>query len=182
MSAIQAPVEGSAKNETSGVLRKPSAGEQVVRPDAAYIVADMMSDPNASYFTNKPHHYKGWKFSLKTGTTNDAKDGWLMGFSTQYAAGVWVGYHTRQKESHSFMETMTQPIWQGWMNRVHDGLTPEDRVKPSGVQTLPAYVVKVHVGLGSNESAQNGTDLYPSWYVKPSNKARLNTFTVNLFF
>ena len=144
-------------------------GEQVVRPESAYIVADMMADPDASYFSNKPHRYKGHKFSLKTGTTNDGKDGWLMGFSTQYAAGAWVGYHNRQKASRAFMETMTEPIWGNWMRRVHDGLKPEERQVPAGVQTLPAFVIRSHVGLGSREPSRS-TDLYPSWYQKPTVK------------
>ncbi len=148
---------------------KPDKGEQVVRPDSAYIVADMMADPNASYFTNKPHRYNGWEFSLKTGTTNDSKDGWLMGFSTKYAAGVWVGHHTRQVETRAFMETMTQPIWQGWMNAVHNNIPPTKREKPAGVQTLPAYVVRQHVGLGSREPSP-ANDLYPSWYKKAQKK------------
>ncbi len=150
---------------------KQTTGEQVVRPDSAYIVADMMSDPNPSYFSTKPHRYKNWKYGIKTGTTNDAKDGWMLGFSTQYAVGVWVGYHTRQVESKSPMEAMTLPIWQGWMNKIHENLPAVDRQKPAGVQTLPAYVIKTHVGYGSIEAAQNGTDLYPSWYQKPSAKA-----------
>lgn len=145
---------------------KPSAGEQVVRPDAAYIVADIMSDPRASYMSRKSHDYKGHKFSLKTGTTNDNKDGWLMGFSTQYAAGVWVGHHSSQVVMSGFMETMTQPIWGGWMQRAHDNLKPEARVRPSGVQTLAAYVVRNHVGVSSIEPSPS-TDLFPSWYKKP---------------
>ena len=80
--------------------------------EAAYIISDIMSDPRASYMSRKNHDYKGWDFSLKTGTTNDNKDGWMMGFSTKYAAGVWVGYHTRQKVMAGPMENMTQPIWQ----------------------------------------------------------------------
>ncbi len=149
---------------------KPDKGEQVVRPDSAYIVADMMADPNASYFTNKPHRNNGWEYSLKTGTTNDSKDGWLMGFSTKYSAGVWVGHHTRRVATRSFMETMTQPIWQGWMNEAHDGIEPVKRERPSGVQELPAYVVRQHVGLGSREPSP-ATDLYPSWYQQNKKKA-----------
>ncbi len=145
---------------------EPSAGEQVVRPDSAYIVADMMSDPRASYMSRKMHDYKGWDFSLKTGTTNDNKDGWLMGFSTKYAAGVWVGHHSRQVEMSGFMESMTQPIWGGWMQRAHDSIEPIARAKPAGIQTLPAYVITSHVGVSSVEPSPS-TDLYPSWYVKP---------------
>jgi membrane peptidoglycan carboxypeptidase len=145
---------------------EPSAGVQAVRADSAYIVADMMSDPNASYMSRKMHDYKGWDFSLKTGTTNDNKDGWLMGFSTKYAAGVWVGHHTRRIEMSGFMETMTQPIWGGFMQRAHDNLEPVARQRPAGVQTLPAYVVRTHVGVSSREPSPS-TDLFPSWYQKP---------------
>jgi membrane peptidoglycan carboxypeptidase len=142
---------------------EPSAGEQVVRPDSAYIVADIMSDPRASYMSRKSHDYKGWDFSLKTGTTNDNKDGWLMGFSTKYAAGVWVGHHTGQVEMSGFMETMTQPIWTNFMQRAHDGKDPVARQKPAGVQTLSAFVVRNHVGVSSIEPSPND-DLFPSWY------------------
>jgi membrane peptidoglycan carboxypeptidase len=146
---------------------QPSPGEQVVRAESAYIVADMMSDPNASYFSRKIHNYKGHRYSLKTGTTNDAKDGWLMGFSTQYSAGVWVGYHNRQVAMSGFMETMTQPIWEGFMNRVHDNLEPEERPRPSGVQTLPAFVVRNSTG-GRSVHPSPSTDLFPSWYKQKS--------------
>lgn len=142
---------------------KAVEGEQVVRADSAYIVADMMADSRASYMGNKPHNYKGHRFSVKTGTTNDSKDGWLMGFSTQYAAGVWVGHHTRRVATFAFMENMTQPIWQGFMTKVHDGIKPEERPRPAGVQVLPAFVVRNHVGVGSVEPSPS-TDIYPSWY------------------
>lgn len=145
---------------------KASAGEQVVREDSAYIVADMMSDPRASYMSRKNHDYKGWDFSLKTGTTNDNKDGWLMGFSTKYSAGVWVGHHTGRIEMSGFMETMTQPIWNNWMQRAHASIEPIARTRPAGVQELPAYVVRSSVG-GSSSIPSPSTDLFPSWYKKP---------------
>ncbi len=150
---------------------KPSEGKQVVRDESAYITADMMEDPRASYFPNKPHNYNGHKFALKTGTTNDSKDGWLMGFSTQYAAGVWVGYHNRQVELSGFMEVMTEPIWGNWMRRVHNELKPEERPKPAGVKTLPAYIVRNHVGVGSIEPSP-AEDLYPSWYKQKTKGSR----------
>lgn len=144
---------------------KQSPGKQVVKAEAAYIVADMMSDPRASYFGHKSQRYKGWKFSMKTGTTNDAKDGWMMGFSTQYATGIWVGYHNRSKPMSGAMETMTQPMWDEYMDTVHDSLTPEDRQRPPGIQELPAFVVRNHVGFGSQEPSPS-VDLFPSWYKK----------------
>lgn len=144
---------------------KPSQGVQAVRPDTGYIVSDMMSDPKASYMASKSHTYKGWKFGFKTGTTNDSKDGWMVGMSTQYAVGTWVGYHDRTKELSGFMETMTQPIVSGFMQKAHEGLKPEERPRPAGVQTLPAFVVRNHVGVSSVEPSPTN-DLFPSWYKK----------------
>lgn len=147
---------------------KQTKGTQVVKPDTAYIITDMLQDPNASYFSagSKPHRYKSWKFAMKTGTTNDAKDAWMMGYSTQYAAGVWVGYHTREKAMSGSMETMTKPIWQGWMQRAHESIPAKDWEKPAGIQSLPAFVVKSRP---SNRTAgavlpSPSNDIYPSWY------------------
>jgi membrane peptidoglycan carboxypeptidase len=157
-----------------------SKGEQVVRPESAYIVADMMEDPNASYFPagRKPHRYNGWKFAMKTGTTNDAKDGWMMGFSAKYAAGVWVGYHTGQREMSGTMEAMTQPIWQGWMQRAHDGKKVVERKKPEGVKTQAAYVVRANPGLGAVVPSA-ATDIFPSWYQQP-NKTTSSNKTIDI--
>ncbi|CAN5409049.1 hypothetical protein BH10PAT3_BH10PAT3_3330 [soil metagenome] len=154
---------------------KPSAGKQVVRADAAYILGDMISDPNPSYFSNpKPQRFTGnkgtWKFAIKTGTTNDAKDGLMLGFTTKYAAGVWVGYHNHAEAMSGSMENMTLPIWQGWMRAAHQDLEPKERVKPTTVQTLPAYIIKNHVGYGSVEPSPS-TDLFPSWYLNKNSTA-----------
>ncbi|MEX1995706.1 MAG: transglycosylase domain-containing protein [Candidatus Saccharimonadales bacterium] len=161
-------VKNAAGKSLSGFTwrqpEKEPEKKQVIRPESAYIVADILSDPRASYFTTKIYHrYNGWNFSLKTGTTNDSKDGLLMGFSGKYAAGVWVGYHTRQRAMSGFMETMTRPIWSGWMTAAHSGLKPENISRPSGIQTLPAYVIRNHVGSGTIEPSPTN-DLYPSWY------------------
>lgn len=142
---------------------KPGKGEQAVKDETAYIISDILSDPNASYFSTKAHSYNGHKYSLKTGTTNDTKDGLLMGYSTQYAAGVWVGYHTREKEMSGFMETMTRPIWKGFMDDVHKNLQPEERPRPAGVKTETAYVMRSKAG-GAQVVPSPAQDLFPSWY------------------
>jgi membrane peptidoglycan carboxypeptidase len=146
---------------------QPSEGTQAINEESAYIVGDMMSDPNASYLSNpKPHRYNGWKFAAKTGTTNDSKDGLMGMFSARYAAMVWVGYHNRTREMSGFMENMTMPIVNGWMKEAHANLTPEEIPRPAGIQSLPAFVVRTHVGVGSVEPSP-ANDLFPSWYKKP---------------
>ncbi|HSD56260.1 MAG TPA: transglycosylase domain-containing protein [Candidatus Saccharimonadales bacterium] len=145
---------------------KQPKGKQVIKQDSAYIINDILSDPNASYLRKdrKFHRYKDWHFGIKTGTTNDAKDGLMMSYSTQYAAGVWVGYHNRSVEMTGAMENMTQPIIQGWMDGAHDGLKAVNWTKPSSIQTLPAYIVRNKISTQAEVVPSPGTDLFPSWY------------------
>lgn len=140
-------------------------GEQAIREDTAYIINNILADPNASYFPagRKPHRFNGWEFAMKTGTTNDAKDGWMTGYSTKYSASVWVGHHTRRIEMRGTMESMTQPIWQGFMQAAHTNQEAKNWQRPAGVKTAPAYVIRSHVGIGSVEPSP-ATDIYPSWY------------------
>lgn len=151
--------------------KQPKPGDegvkQVVRPEAAYIVNQMASDPKASYLSGgrKWHNYKGWTTGIKTGTTNNGFDGLMMGWNTKYAVGSWVGHHTRNKRLNTFMENLTQPLTRDFMLAALDasGEKAENWKEPAGIQRLPAYVVSTHVGNGSVEPSP-GTDLFPSWY------------------
>ena len=138
-------------------------GKQTIKPDTAYIIADILSDPNASYMTTKIHNTNGWKVAVKTGTTADAKDGWMMGFSAKYAAGVWVGYHDRTREMSGFMETMTRPVFFNWMVAAHANQPAKNWERPQGVKDAPAYVMRNSSG-GAARMPSPATDLYPSWY------------------
>lgn len=160
---------------------KLEGGKQTIREDTAYIISDMMADPRASYMTTKINSMPGaggnWRLAVKTGTTNDAKDGWMTGYSSKYAAAVWVGYYNRTKEMSGFMENMTRPIFYNWMKRAHKDLPPKDWNKPAGVQTLPAYVITSHVGTGSQEPSPSN-DLYPSWYEKKTGTNQKRTIDI----
>ncbi len=148
--------------------------KQVLRPDTAYIVTDMASDPRASYFSygTKFQRYNGWHFAVKTGTTNNGYDGLMTSWSTKYAVASWVGYHTRNRALFGPMENLTMPITRNWMESAHDMLhtSPVNWQKPSGVKTLPAFVIRSHVGYGSIEPSPTN-DLYPSWYVPNSRQS-----------
>lgn len=164
--------------------KQPKTGDsnvkQVVRQDAAYIVDNMASDPNASYLPAgyyKWHRYNGWQTAVKTGTTNNGFDGLMMGWNTQYAVGSWVGYHTRNKALSGTMETLTTPLTKGLMTYALDSLhtNPVNWTEPSDLKHLPAFVVRTHVGVGSVEPSPS-TDIFPSWYQpKGSTQAQAQT-------
>jgi membrane peptidoglycan carboxypeptidase len=153
--------------------------KQVIRPDSAYIVNNMASDPKASYLPSgyyKWHNYNGWQTAIKTGTTNNGFDGLMMGWNTQYAVGSWVGYHTRNKTLSGTMEVLTTPLTKGFMTAALDNLhkTPENWTEPSDIQHLPGFVVRTHVGVGSIEPSPT-TEIFPSWYKPKANASQSST-------
>ena len=148
-------------------FKQPKA-KQIIKPDAAYIVNMMASDPNASYMNASAKFHtqrNGWNFAIKTGTTNNNFDGLMTSWSTQYAAVSWIGYHTRQKPIEgTAMENLTGPINRGWMESAHANLKAENWVAPTGLKTLPAFVVRNKVSRLGEVVPSSSTDLFPSWY------------------
>jgi penicillin-binding protein 1A len=69
----------------------PPPGEQVLRPEVAYVVVDMMRSV-VNEGTATPARSLGIPIAGKTGTSNDAKDTWFIGLTPDLAIGVWIGY------------------------------------------------------------------------------------------
>ena len=60
----------------------------------------------------------------KTGTTNDQKDGWFVGYTRYYTTSVWVGYDMPEKLDKLMGSTYPGTIWQKFMRGAHEGLEP----------------------------------------------------------
>jgi penicillin-binding protein 1A len=70
----------------------------------------------------------------KTGTTNDLKDAWFIGFTPSLVTGVWVGYDDQKSMSKG--ETgarAASPIWLNFMSKALEGRPVEDFIAPEGV-------------------------------------------------
>jgi penicillin-binding protein 1A len=158
---------------------------QVVRPDAAYIIDNILSDPRATYlpgscttYTCTPltsggykfERYNGWDIAVKTGTTNDNFDGLMTSWSTQFAVDSWVGYHTRNVAlTAGQMEYLTEPLTRTLQQQGLDSLhvTPVNWTQPSDIKVLPAFVQRTHLDFGDLEPGPS-IELFPSWYTPAS--------------
>lgn len=146
-----------------------SEGEQVMDPEVAYILADMMSDRNArnGIFGSAQPYFNLSGISdtgMKTGTTNENRDAWLVGYTTNLAGGVWVG-HNDNLPMRGGTTRKAGPIWHQFMTEAHkldQYKNPSDFVRPSGIQTLK---IDSLTGRAPAEGSQNvRTDIFPSWY------------------
>lgn len=170
---------------------------QPVKQDAAYIVDNMASDPNASYLPGscsattctklsgggyKFQRDNGWNFAVKTGTTNSGFDGLMASWSTQFAVVSWVGNHTRNVDITSItgtsMEQLTEPITRGLMEAAHANIKPVNWTQPSDIKSLPAYVVRNHIHYGDVEPSPTN-DLFPSWYTGGSSSSKNTASTID---
>ncbi len=90
-------------------------GEPVLKPGIAFILTDILSDPIArsqafglSSYLNVPNH----QVAVKTGTTNDKRDNWTIGYTTDWLAAVWVGNNNNSPMSQVASGiTGASPIW-----------------------------------------------------------------------
>jgi penicillin-binding protein 1A len=70
----------------------------------------------------------------KTGTTNDLRDAWFMGFTPRLAAGVWVGYDDRKPlGAGETGSRAANPIWLYFMSEVLKDEPVEDFTVPESV-------------------------------------------------
>lgn len=145
---------------------------QVLKPDTAFIIDNILDDPRASYLptSQKFQSYDGWEIAVKTGTTNNEYDALMTAQSTQYTVASWVGYHSRNVAlTAGLSETVTEPLTKAWIEGALSMLNekPINWVQPSDIKVLPAFIQTTHIDYGDEEPGPS-TDLYPSWYTGPA--------------
>lgn len=65
----------------------------------------------------------------KTGTTNDTKDVWFVGYSTYYTTAVWCGYDIPKEINDGYGNTCAGLIWKDFMEEIHTGLEKKNFLK-----------------------------------------------------
>ncbi|MCL5958616.1 MAG: PBP1A family penicillin-binding protein, partial [Chloroflexi bacterium] len=137
------------------------AGREVVSPQLAYLMTNILSDNKARepmFGVDNPLKLDR-PAAAKTGTTDDWKDNWTMGYTPGLVAGVWVGNTDNQEMQHISGITGAAPIWHDFMERVYGDskLTallkgPDDQDLPTDFQEPPG-IVKVEVSRLSGQLA-----------------------------
>jgi membrane carboxypeptidase/penicillin-binding protein len=71
----------------------------------------------------------------KTGTTNDLKDAWFIGYTPDLLAVVWVGFDNQSKLGLSGAQAAL-PIWTEFMKRATVGMPISDFIPPPGIKMV----------------------------------------------
>ena len=132
---------------------EPHYGDQVMRAEHAFLISSILSDNQArslmfgsSSIINLP-----FPAAVKTGTTNNFRDNWTIGYTPDVVVGTWVGNADYTPMQGTSGLTGAAPIWSTVMQSVVQDLTngnPSPFVPPAGI------VEKVICSISGTEPSQ----------------------------
>lgn len=131
-------VEDSRGRILEETIPDSSSGSQVLSPEVSYLISHILSDNNArsaAFGTYSPLVIPGRTVSVKTGTTDDKKDNWTVGYTPSLVVGVWVGNNDGKVMDPRLSSGVTgaAPIWHRAMLTLLKGQKDEPFARPEGI-------------------------------------------------
>jgi len=117
---------------------KYNPGDRVISRETSFIISHILSDDGArgmvfgrgSMLNIKKHP----EVSVKTGTTNDMRDNWTIGYTPDFVVSVWVGNNDNSKMGGLVSGTTgAAPIWNKIMTKILEGRTVKKQIMPATV-------------------------------------------------
>ena len=111
--------EGQVGPET---VNRAVEGVQALDPRVAFIINDILGDNaarSAAMGAYSPLRTDGIYSAVKTGTTDDVKDNWTIGYTRNVAVGVWVGNNDGDPMVNSSGLTGAAPIWNAVLTSIY---------------------------------------------------------------
>ncbi len=120
---------------------KKRNGEKVLSSEASYLISHILLDNNARSLAFGPNSWlviPGRTVSVKTGTTDQKRDNWTVGYTPSVVVGVWVGNNdnTPMNQGISSGVTGASPIWNRIMRIALKGKSDEPPKKPDNVVAM----------------------------------------------
>lgn len=140
-----------ASTQQTYIMHKNDPGQSVISPQLAYMMTNVLSDNTSRlpeffdcnvlqlYSNSQTACYEGDRgtvrpAAVKTGTTNDFKDNWTLGYTTDYVMGVWTGNDNGQPMVNVTGVQGAAPIWHDSMLLAEQGHPIRDFTDPGGLE------------------------------------------------
>jgi penicillin-binding protein 1C len=113
----------------------PVNSKSLLAPDATFVVGDILADPAARSVTFGLDSHLDTSFwtAVKTGTSEDMRDNWCIGFSRHFTVAVWVGNYDGDSMRDVSGVSGAAPIWHDIMTALQSGLVSVEPAPPPGV-------------------------------------------------
>ena len=113
-------------------------GDKVLSEDTSFLISHILSDNNArsaEFGTNSVLNIPGKTVSVKTGTTNNLRDNWTIGYTPNLLVATWVGNNDNSPMSYVASGiTGASPIWQKIMKYALRNTQTPGLVKPDDIE------------------------------------------------
>ena len=117
------------------IEQKKKTPKIVLEQETTRLLNDILSDNEARapmFGYNSQLYFPDYQVAAKTGTTNNYKDAWTIGYTPSITAGVWVGNNNNAEMSKKPSITIAGPIWRAFMIKAlpkfpNESFTPPER-------------------------------------------------------
>ncbi|HCS78804.1 TPA: penicillin-binding protein [Patescibacteria group bacterium] len=122
--------------------REAPKPKEVISSGISFILSHILADNSvrsAAFGQNSQLVIPGKTVAVKTGTTNEKRDNWTIGYTPSLVTVVWVGNNDNTPMNQQIASGITgaTPIWNQIMNEVLKNKADEPLVQPEDVVTLP---------------------------------------------
>lgn len=109
---------------------------RVQSEQASFLISDILSDNTARAATfGSALNVSGHDVAVKTGTTDENRDAWTIGYTPGVVVGVWAGNNDNTVMSGGG-SGFAGPIWRGTMQRILADMPRQDFKQPSGIERV----------------------------------------------
>ncbi len=120
---------------------KPGRGKPVISPQIAFLISNILADNDARKEVFGEHSYlviPGKTVAVKTGTTDDKRDNWTIGYSKDFTLGVWVGNNDNKPMHPTLASGVTgaAPIWNRIMREALANRSADLTSQPDGIVSM----------------------------------------------
>lgn len=105
-------------SEGNIIEQKKKTPRRVLEQETTRLLNDILSDNEARapmFGYNSSLYFPNYQVAAKTGTTNNYKDAWTIGYAPNIAAGVWAGNNNNAEMAQKPSITIAGPIWRAFM-------------------------------------------------------------------
>ncbi|NMB84474.1 penicillin-binding protein [Candidatus Roizmanbacteria bacterium] len=136
-----------------------NGGTKILDEGVAYIMSDILSDNFArqwAFGTRSSLEISGYKVAVKTGTTDEKKDNWTIGYTPDFLVATWVGNNDNQPMNPYLSSGITgaAPIW----NRVMTYVLKKYNISGNSWYSQPDNVIEKNCYFGRKEYFIKGTE------------------------
>ncbi len=116
-------------------------GQQVLSPEVSFLISHILLDNVARTMEFGPNSWlviPGKTVSVKTGTTDEKRDNWTIGYTPSYVVGVWVGNNDNSPMNQAIASGITgaSPIWHRIMSYILSRKPDEPPKKPDDILAM----------------------------------------------